>query len=322
MSRSTYSISGLAAAAIVLLRIGVGAHFLSEGWSKIENPKPFSAGFFANAKGPFAPVYKNMVWDADGLYRLDADGTIEAWTNYRDEVVAHYDFDEKQAKAASDVVKRFESRLKAFVGGKNEEIVEYQNFLQRRDDNAEDPARKLASLQKHDVRINTETAKLRAALVPPIDGLWKDLEADLNAIATEDQWASHGRVAISKPGRSFGDSEMADRFVPWFDAAIGVCLILGFLTRPAAVLGALFLASICASQWPLAPGAAPIWNQAIEMLAMLTLAAVGAGRFLGIDALFSRTRGNVQFSTTPKTNPIPNASITSSAAGPRTGVAK
>ena len=74
-----------------------------------------------------------------------------------------------------------------------------------------------------------------------------------------------------------------DRVVPWFDVAIGVCLILGLLTRPAAILGAMFLASVCASQWPLSPGAMPIYNQAVEMLALLALAAIGAGRFAGLD---------------------------------------
>jgi uncharacterized membrane protein YphA (DoxX/SURF4 family) len=122
-------------------------------------------------------------------------------------------------------------------------------------------------------------------LVPPIDRVWKDLENDLNAIATEDQWRARGRLAIGKPGRSPMDTETMDRVVPWFDTLIGVCLILGFATRPAAILGALFLASICASQWPLSPGAAPIYNQAVEMLALIALAAIGAGSFFGIDAI-------------------------------------
>ena len=73
--------------------------------------------------------------------------------------------------------------------------------------------------------------------------------------------------------------------MPWFDVAIGACLILGLFTRPAAILGAAFLASICVSQWPLSPGAVPIYNQAIEMLALFALAAIGAGRFFGLDAI-------------------------------------
>jgi uncharacterized membrane protein YphA (DoxX/SURF4 family) len=285
---SSYCIGGLAAAAIVLLRIGIGVHFLSEGWSKLENPKPFSAGFFGNAKGPLAPFYKGLVWDADGLNRLDVESTVEEWNGYKDRVASHFGFDEKQEKAAADTVKRYEGRLKAFLGSKNDEIDEYEKWLERRDKNAEDKSRELASLQKHDARIASETRKLYAELIPPIDRLWKDLETDLNALATQEQYNQHGRLAIGKAGRApvALDSEMMDRVVPWFDVAVGVCLILGLLTRPAAVLGALFLLSVCASQWPLEPGAAPIYNQAVEALALFALAAIGAGRFLGIDALF------------------------------------
>src|SRR5437763_15973318 len=95
---SSYCISGVAAAAIVLLRVGIGAHFLIEGWSKIENPKPFSAGFFSNAKGPLRGVYKGLVWDADGLHRLDAETTLAEWDDYGERVASHCDFDEKQQK--------------------------------------------------------------------------------------------------------------------------------------------------------------------------------------------------------------------------------
>jgi uncharacterized membrane protein YphA (DoxX/SURF4 family) len=285
VSRSSYSISGLAAAAIVLLRVGIGVHFLSEGVSKLENPKPFSAGFFGNAKGPLAPLYKNLVWDADGLYRLDLDTTLDEWNAYRERVVNHYGFDDKQQKAAADTVKRYEGRLKQFLGSKSDTIDEYHQWLERRDKNAKDPSRQLASLQAHDNRIAGETRKLYAELVPPIDRLWKDLENDLNALSTDEQWKAHGRLAIGKPGRRPLDTEMMDRIVPWFDTIIGACLILGLLTRPAAILGALFLISICASQWPLSSGAAPIHNQAVEALALLTLAAIGAGKFCGIDAI-------------------------------------
>jgi uncharacterized membrane protein YphA (DoxX/SURF4 family) len=290
VSHSSYCISGLAAAAIALLRIGIGIHFLAEGWTKLENPRPFSGGFFSNAKGPLAPVYKNLVWDADGVARLDAEATLADWDDYRSRIVNHYGFDDKQQKAAADSVKRYEARLKQFLGSKIDTIDEYYLWLDRRDKNAKDPARKLASLQTHDTRIATETRKLYGELVPTIDRLWKDLENDLNAIATEDQWKQHGRLAIGKPGRGLVDSESMDQVVPWFDMAVGACLILGLLTRPMAILGAAFLAMVCSSQWPLAPGAMPIYNQAVEMLALVALAAIGAGRFLGLDFFFGGLR--------------------------------
>ncbi len=290
-SCSPYGISRFAAVAIALLRVGIGVHFLAEGLTKLENPKPFSAGFFGNSKGPLASFYKGLVWDADGLYRLDVETTLADWDAYRERIVNHYGFDDKQQKAAADTVKRYEGRLKAFVGSKSDTIDEYRKWLDRRDDNAKDKARELASLQTHDARINTEIRKLYAELIPPIDRLWKDLENDLNAISAEDQWAQHGRLAIDKPGRRIGDSVTMDRVIPWFDVAIGVCLILGLFTRVAAIAGAVFLASVCAAQWPTSPGAAPIFNQAVEMLAMLVLAAVGAGRFFGLDYFLCGLRG-------------------------------
>jgi uncharacterized membrane protein YphA (DoxX/SURF4 family) len=283
VSRSSFCISGFAATAIVLLRVGIGVHFLAEGWTKLQSPRPFSAGFFGNAKGPLAPAYKKLVWDADGAARLDAEETLAEWDEYRNRIVNHYQFDEKQQKAAADTLKRYEGRLRQFMANKSDAIDEYYLWLDRRDKNAADPARKLASLEKHDARIASEIRKLYAELIPPIDRLWKDLETDLNGIADDEQWNRHGRLAIGKPGRSLMDSESMDRMVPWFDVAVGACLILGLFTRPAAILGALFLASVCAAQWPLSPGAAPIYNQLVEMLALVALAAIGAGRFAGLD---------------------------------------
>jgi len=283
---SSYRIGWLAAAAIALLRIGIGVHFLSEGVDKVSDPKPFSGPFFANAKGPLAPLYKQVVWDPNGEYRLDLEGANLIWDDYRNRVVSHYGFDEKQTKQANQVLQTYKGRLKQFFSANGAEIDEYFLWLKRQKDNAGDPTRQLASLQKHDARIAAEAGKLRGQLIPPIDGLWKDFENDLNAIATQEQWERHGRLAIGKPGRAPIDTETMDLVVPWFDLAIGVSLILGLFTPPSALLGAAFLGMICISQWPGSPGAVPVWNQAIEMLALVALAAIGAGRFFGLDALF------------------------------------
>ena len=64
---------------------------------------------------------------------------------------------------------------------------------------------------------------------------------------------------------------------------VGVLLILGLFTPVASLAGAAFLAGVCITQWPGSAGAMPIYYQSIEMVAMLVLAGVGAGRFLGLD---------------------------------------
>lgn len=281
----------LAAAAIVALRLGVGLQFFWEGTDKLQNPKPFSAGFLGAAKGPLAPVYKRLVWDADGYFRLDPDSMQSHWENYGAEVVAHYEFDEKQSAAVDKKLKEYVGRYKSFRGSKRDEIEEYYLALERRNANAQEPARtELASLRVHDARIDVDRNKLKGEVLPEIDRMSKDLESDLNALATQDQWKRHGRLPIGKVGQRFGDSEWVDSVIPYFDMAIGVLLIVGLFTRPAAIAGGLFLLSVCLSQWPGSIGAQPIYYQANLMLAMFALAAIGAGQFAGLDFVISGLR--------------------------------
>ena len=282
MSRVQLSTWGIAA--LVALRVGVGLHFFYEGADKLLHPKPFSAGFFGNAKGPLASVYKSMVWDADGEYRLDQESTKRYWEQYSQQVSRHYGFDDAQAKQADQLVKNYAGRLKNYIGARSGEYEEYFNQLARRDKNAKDQSRELKSLQAHDAKITGERMKLKGQLIPGIDAIWKDVERDMNGRATEKQWqAAGGGLPIGKIGRRIGDSEFADAVVPYFDLLIGFCLVVGLFVRPAAILGGLFLLSICLSQFPGSVGAAPIYNQAVEMLAMFTLAAVGAGNLAGLD---------------------------------------
>ena len=88
---------------------------------------------------------------------------------------------------------------------------------------------------------------------------------------------------MSKPAVGLMDTNTIDRIVPYFDALVGVLLILGLFTRLAALAGAGFLFSIILTQWPGSPGAEPVYYQTIEMLGMLFLAAVAAGQYAGLD---------------------------------------
>lgn len=70
----------------------------------------------------------------------------------------------------------------------------------------------------------------------------------------------------------------------------GVCVFLGFLTPVAALLAAGFLLSLIMTQPPWVTGAdmTAFFNWAIELAAFLVLAAVGAGRWAGIDGVLLR----------------------------------
>src|SRR5258708_23611997 len=70
------------------------------------------------------------------------------------------------------------------------------------------------------------------------------------------------------------------------EISLGVLLVLGLLTRPAALVAFLFLASLWVSEW----GTAWIWELLVPVLASLGLAVGRAGRAWGIDALLVRRR--------------------------------
>jgi uncharacterized membrane protein YphA (DoxX/SURF4 family) len=68
------------------------------------------------------------------------------------------------------------------------------------------------------------------------------------------------------------------------EITLGVLLIIGLLTRPAAFVAFLYLGSLWVSEW----GTAWIWELLIPVLASLALTVGRAGRSWGIDALLAR----------------------------------
>jgi uncharacterized membrane protein YphA (DoxX/SURF4 family) len=70
------------------------------------------------------------------------------------------------------------------------------------------------------------------------------------------------------------------------EITLGVLLVLGLFTRPAAFVAFLFLGSLWMSEW----GTAWIWELLVPVLASLGLAVGRAGRAWGIDALLARRR--------------------------------
>ena len=93
--------------------------------------------------------------------------------------------------------------------------------------------------------------------------------------------------------KSFTQMGLINFAVNYGLTAIGLCLLLGLFTRPAAVGGGLFMLFVLLTQpnWPgIYPPATPAEGHAllidknfVEMIALFTVAAIGAGRWGGLD---------------------------------------
>src|SRR6059036_2007300 len=70
------------------------------------------------------------------------------------------------------------------------------------------------------------------------------------------------------------------------EISLGILLVIGLLTRPAAFVAFLFLTSLWVSEW----GTSWIWELLVPVLAALGLAVGRAGRAWGVDALLARRR--------------------------------
>jgi len=68
------------------------------------------------------------------------------------------------------------------------------------------------------------------------------------------------------------------------EISLGVLLVVGLLTRPAAFVAFLYLGSLWVSEW----GTAWIWELLVPVLASLGLAIGSAGRTWGLDAFLAR----------------------------------
>jgi len=68
------------------------------------------------------------------------------------------------------------------------------------------------------------------------------------------------------------------------ELSFGVCLVLGFLTRPVALAACGFLTSLWVSEW----GTAWIWELLVPMMVAFCLALGAAGRYWAVDTALAR----------------------------------
>lgn len=221
---------------------------------------------------------------------------------------AKYDEDEqkilelrKQVEEIGPILQRHMDEFEKFLIAYEVEIRDYFRSLARLDgfkrdgEVRGDVVEGVDSLYGQQAKIKSDIMKERAPLVAQVDAAWDALEMDLTDVDVEE--FQDDKPVLVKPYEQRDLMKFVDWIVPYHHVVIGCLIFIGLLCRPASLLGAFFLLMICATQLPWATGAQPIYYQVVEMLALLSLAAIGAGRYGGLDyffAFFARSRTSNQ----------------------------
>ena len=306
---------------LVALRLALGCHFLYEGAWKIEHRDEFSAKpFLTQAKGPLAGLFYAMVPDIDGRHRLqveiDADDgklkipsneIFDRWTNIRDDFVEFYrpaDTDNEKATAAHAKLEReaertcitFRTRLDKYLSINVDKIKAHFDALDRFENDKE----RLQDAPFQKQRRWNRMMELRQEADVWIKNIeWQEqaLENTLYSLLDKEQKKLGSPPASWNPFR-WSQMEQIDFAVTYGLTAIGLCLMLGLCTPLAALGGAGFMCFVVMTQ-PAFPGIYPpdsfivghallINKDFIEMLALLVIACVSAGRWGGLDFFLYR----------------------------------
>jgi uncharacterized membrane protein YphA (DoxX/SURF4 family) len=301
LDHSTRNYPGfLGAVFLVLLRISIGWHFLTEGLQKVESTWRGSEGFSAESylrysSGPLAPYFRGMVPDVNGLEMLDPQRLKASWREMVDRIATHYQFDDEQIRRAQSLLE--ESYVWAdhwFNDLENEERRQkYYHDLSK-----VQAVERRPGLPAYERERAWDTRRAldadRRTLTTPLIERGKELADAVASLVPPEKATALGPY---RPPPSF--LEVANLLTMYGLCAMGACLILGFLTPLAAVCAAAFLGMIYLAMppWPGLPenprAEGHYWivsKNLIEMIACLLIAVTASGHWFGLDALFFGAR--------------------------------
>jgi uncharacterized membrane protein YphA (DoxX/SURF4 family) len=218
------------------------------------------------------------------------------WAAVRDDVKSITGLSVQQRAQVDAVYRTRLEELANYLAGEVSAITDYQHEIGRLEDWRSAP-------EADDLPFYRERIATKAAETAGASNAWlsqvRDIEAeyldDLRGILTTEQ--REQALTTAAMDEALTDSRhdtlrIVNIAVTAVTIGVGVCLLLGFFTRLASLVGAMFLLAVIVSQPPWLAESAPTINQCIEFAGLLVLAGTGAGRWAGLDyftyALFHR----------------------------------
>jgi uncharacterized membrane protein YphA (DoxX/SURF4 family) len=222
----------------------------------------------------------------------------EDWRQMRDDVKEVPSLTNEQKQSVDQAYSERMQQVADYLASETEPIAEYRHELERLQNWKESP--EAGEVPYFDDRLAVkegETTSQPRAWINQVRNLETQFIGDLREILNTEQRADETTTSALESALT---SDKAKR-LHWINLGatiltlgVGICLLAGFLTRIASVVGALFLLWVIVSQPPWLPDAIPTMFQIIEFAGLLVLAGTGAGRWAGLDyftyALFHRNR--------------------------------
>lgn len=195
----------------------------------------------------------------------------------------------EQSAQAAEVFLQRQQQLGDFLAEENDSIEEYQHELWRLQQlEAQGGAGEVPFMKQRIAAKRSETTSLGGRLVTEVRGIERGLQNDLLGLLTEEQ--RDDSSLVGKVESVVGDPKQ--NRLQWMNLAVttmlisvGVCLLLGFLSRIASLAAIGFLLTVMSMQLPWIEGAKAdyFFYQLVEVAALVSILAYGAYRIPGID---------------------------------------
>jgi uncharacterized membrane protein YphA (DoxX/SURF4 family) len=238
-------------------------------------------------------VARNRLRDPKGNEVLRATRGIRAekffgpWNDLKRKVIRKYGLDDQQQADAEVVYRHYKEAVKSVLADNQADIAVYFQALDRFEKKVAAGNQGAAHQEQ---RIYDQQQKLRQEVGLWLNGLEaadKGYQDALAGLLTAEQ-TRKGKLPVS-----WTRMDLINFAVTYGLTAIGLCLMLGLFTRPAALAGGCFMLSVVLTQpaWPtIYPPDLPVVGHAllvnkdfVEMIALFTLAATAVGRWGGLD---------------------------------------
>jgi uncharacterized membrane protein YphA (DoxX/SURF4 family) len=241
-----------------------------------EDSAPTAKGKSAPAKTVFDNWYTQVAKD---------------WESRAKQIENFYNFSDEQRKEVGVTLNKYGDNLRQLLAEYDTDITAYRHGLSR---NIEMTARSGANdipniINRLASRTKNPTGEPGISDVKSTPAEWKAdvqalenaLEHDVAELATPEQ-RKLGTPPAAQSGLTL---QKIDTIVIWTLMIGGACLVVGLFTRLSALVLALFLLSVMASQPPwIAEAVTTVFNyQLVEFLALLVLASSRVGRWAGLD---------------------------------------